>query len=465
MSSSLPATASMERLRKLAKDLQRAHRAGDTDALSRVAARHPEPSDPLKLTEAQFVLAREHGFPSWPRLQAYVRRVEECGPELEHAYHADLAYYAERAAGLLVSAQDETPEAVAAFEKWRQPRTRPGARAVVARRHGFENWRELKKHVGSLAESGEPFARAYQAVEAQDVEGLAALLGRFPELVKARGTNGNDLLGMATATHDERLVRVLLEHGADPSRANAHGSTPLHQSGYVGLPHLAKLLLDAGARVDGSARGDGGTPLVMALFWGHRETADLLAGHGLAPRNLRVAAGLGWRDLLDELIGPDGTLAPEAGAHRGFYRPHSGFGAWQPSDDPAEIRNEALSWAARNGRLEALDLLVARGADLEADVYQGTALAWAAFGGRADAVERLLALGADVNGRGSFGGPEHGEGSTALHLAAQSGWLDVLGVLLAAGADRTIRDALYDATPAEWAEHCGQPEAERLLRS
>ena len=111
--------------------------------------------------------------------------------------------------------------------------------------------------------------------------------------MRATGTNGNDLLGMATATCDERLVAVLLERGADPSRANAHGWTPLHQAGYSGLPRLAQMLLDAGAPVDVSARGDGGTPLVVALFWGHREAAELLASHGVVPANLRVAAGLG----------------------------------------------------------------------------------------------------------------------------------------------------------------------------
>jgi hypothetical protein len=122
----------------------------------------------------------------------------------------------------------------------------------------------------------------------------------------------------------------------------------------------------------------------VALFWGHREVVDLL---GLEPRNLRVAAGLGRVDLIDELAG-----APAAGAHRGFYRPHGGFPAWQPSDDPQEVLDEALVWAAKSDRVEA--------------------------------VERLVELGADVDGRGTFGGPDHGRGVTALHLAAGRGGRD-----------------------------------------
>ncbi len=441
MSGSLPAAPNLEQLRKQAKDLVRAHRAGDA---------------PLKLSDAQRVIAREYGFPSWPRLRAYVERVAAHGPGLQHAYHEDLEYYAGRAHGLLASAEDETDGAVAAFARYGAPLTEEGARFVVAREHGFENWTGLRRHVSRLRETGEPFARAYRAVEAHDVDGLANLLDRFPDLVAARGTNGNDLLGMASATCDERLVRVLLERGADVARGNAHGWTPLHQAAYSDLPLMAQMLLDANAPVDVSARGDGGTPLVVALFWGNRATAELLAERGLHPRNLRVAAGLGRLDMIDELARP--------GAQRGFYRPHSGFPAWHPSDDPSEIRDEAVSWAARNDRADAIALLVARGAALDADVYRGTALAWAAACNRAEAIRRLVALGADPNRRTTFGGPSHGADATALHLAAQGDHVDAVAALLDLGADPRLTDGLYHATPAGWAEHGGARAALALLR-
>jgi ankyrin repeat protein len=438
----LPAKPSLDQLRKRAKDLARA--------------------EGVKLSEAQFRIARDHGFPSWPKLRAYVRRVTEHGEHLQHPYHQDVHYYAERALGLLASAEDETPGAREPFERWAQPLTRDGALMVVAREHGFVSWRTLREHVESLVDSGEPFARAYRAVEARDAEGLGRLLTEFPGLVTARGTNGNDLLGMAGATHDERLARVLLDHGADPSRGNVHGWTPLHQAAYSNLPLLLDMLLDAGAPVDVSARGDGGTPLVVALFWGHREAAEKLAPHSRAPGNLRVAAGLGDLDLLDELLRPG---HPAAGAHRGFYRPHSGFPAWHPKDDDAEVKNEALAWAARNDRVDALRTLVARGADPDADVYRGTALAWAAATGRVAAIRTLLDLGADVNHVGTFGGPNHGEGVTALHLAAQSGHLDAVRLMVEHGADLDARDAIFHSTPEKWADVCEQPAARDLLRT
>jgi ankyrin repeat protein len=441
----LPAKPSLDQLRKRAKDLARA--------------------EAVKLSEAQFRIAREHGFPSWPKLQAYVRRVTEHGETLQHPYHQDVEYYAERAFGLLASAEDETPGTREPFDRWGQPLTRDGARVVVAREHGFVSWKSLRTHVKSLVDSGEPFARAYRAVEARDLEQLETLLTEFPGLVTARGTNGNDLLGMAGATCDERLSRVLLKHGADPSRGNVHGWTPLHQAAYSNLPLLLDLLLDAGAPVDVSARGDGGTPLVVALFCGHREAAEKLASRDRAPGNLRVAVGLGDTRLLDELLKPDGTLSPAAGEHRGFYRPHSGFPAWHPTDDPAEIRDEALAWAARNDRVDTLRTLVARGARLDADVYRGTALTWAAASGRVAAARTLLELGADVNHAGTFGGPKHGESVTALHLAAQSGHLDVIRVLVEGGADLSARDGIWGSTPETWADVCGQPAARDLLRT
>jgi ankyrin repeat protein len=462
---SLPAAPSLEHLRKQSKRLLRACRAGDERAMARVAEHHPDPGAPVKLADAQLVIAREHGFPSWPRLRAYVERVAEHGPDLQHAYHEEIDYYEGRAFGLRASAEDGTEGAVQLFERWDAPLTEKGARTVIAREHGFAGWTALRRHVRSLREGGEPFARAYRALEAHDVDGLRAQLDRFPDLAGARGTNGNDLLSMATATCDERLVSLLLERGADPRRANAHGWTPLHQAAYSGLPLLARMLLDAGAPVDVSARGDGGTPLVVALFWGNREAAELLAERGLHPRNLRVAAGLGDLELVDSLAGPGGRLSPDAGAHREFYRPHSGFPRWQPSADPQEVVDEALAWAARNGRVAALDLLVAHGANVDADVNRGTALAWAAACGRADAIRRLLALGADPNRRATFGGEEHGDGTTALHNAAEGGQLEAIEALLDGGADPTIRDAIYDGTPASWAEHFGQREALEVLRA
>ncbi|WP_239155517.1 ankyrin repeat domain-containing protein [Amycolatopsis sp. FDAARGOS 1241] len=122
------------------------------------------------------------------------------------------------------------------------------------------------------------------------------------------------------------------------------------------------------------------------------------------------------------------------------------FPVLAPVRRPGRIRDEALSWAARNDRTEALRTLAARGANLDADVYRGTALSWAAAQGKVTAVRTLLELGADVNRVGTFGGPKHGVGITALHLAAQNNHLDVLEVLIAAPVPTATR-ATASGTP------------------
>jgi ankyrin repeat protein len=409
----------LEQLRKQAKELARAARAGDPAAVARLGDLPP------RLASAQLAIAREHGYSSWAAL------VHEVA---EQPFHTDLDYYEGRAYGIA------TVNGISLG----------AARRELAHRHGLSSWAELTRRVWALASGEEPptpFMCAYRAVEDGDRERLRALLDEHPELVRQRGTNGNDLFGMAG---DLDLVRLLLERGADVNRGNDYGWTKLHQAGYGNDHGLAELLLAAGARSDLSARGDGGTPLVVALFWGHREVVDLL---GLEPRNLRVAAGLGRVDLIDELAG-----TPAAGAHRGFYRPHGAFPAWQPSDDPQEILDEALVWAAKSDRVEAIERLVELGADLDADPYRGTPLTWAACNGRVAAVRRLVELGADVNARGTFGGPDHGQGVTALHLAGQSGQSEAVETLLELGANPTIRDTIHGGTPAGWAQHGGHPE-------
>jgi ankyrin repeat protein len=359
-------------------------------------------------------------------------------PDAEQPFHTDIGYYLGRAEGIA------SVNGVALEE----------ARLDLAGRHGFASWDELEGSVTAIREGREPASPlmlAYQSLEARDTARLTELLDAHPELVHARGTNGNDLLGMASLEH----ARLLLERGADPNRGNDYGWTKLHQAGYSNDVELAQLMLDAGGRLDLSARGDGGTPLVAALFWGHRDVAPLL---GLEPGNLRVAAGLGLPGMIGELAG-----TADGAAHRAFYRPHGGFPVWWPSDDPQEVIDEALVWAAKSDRVDVLGLLVELGARVDADPYRGTPLTWAAVNGRVASVRRLVELGADVNRRGTFGGPDHGEGVTALHLAAQAGRREAVRALLELGADPASRDSLHDGTPAGWARHGGHTELAELL--
>ena len=324
MTTPLPAAPSLEQLRKQAKELVRERETG---------------SEPLRLSEAQREVAREYGFASWPRLKAYVERVSDARPGARARVRRRRRLLRGSRRGAAQRRRERPrerhrrrarpPPGARGRERGRDPRDqRRRTRASCSRAStGSRAGTAFRRHVEGLAESGEPFRRAFQAIEARDRTALASLLDRYPGLVTARGTNGNDLLGLAAPAGGAttRSCASCSQRGADPSSANDRGWTPLHQAGYGNDAELARLLLDAGARTDLYGHGEGGTPLAAALFWGNASVADLLAEREVVPRNLRIAAGLGRLDLIRELVRDDGSLSEAAGAARGFYRPHTGF--------------------------------------------------------------------------------------------------------------------------------------------
>ena len=77
----VPSHPSLEQYRKQAKDLVKAHRSASPQALERIRAYHPAfagsspqqvASRPFQLSGAQLVIAREHGFESWPKFKGHI---------------------------------------------------------------------------------------------------------------------------------------------------------------------------------------------------------------------------------------------------------------------------------------------------------------------------------------------------------------------------------------------------------
>jgi len=486
----------LEQQKKQARELLRAIRAGHADALARLRSHHARWTNVndatarqlVALHDAQFALAREQGFASWPKLKAYAE------PPLHsrqtRLFVADVAWITERVHGLMRTRQSAGPAALEQIREWhprfadrsdeeirQAPFTEADARLVYAREHGFATWEDLERRVNLLASSRdlaatEPFMAAFGALHAGDVAGFTALLRANPAVAHQRGTNGNTLLNLAVSLAGKpdwkgglSAIEALLAAGADVDDANDRGWTPLHQAGYANKPEIASLLVAKGTAVDADAHGAGGTPLIAALFWGHREVADVLARHGVAPRNLRAAAGLGILELVEACFDGQSSLTPDAGAARGFYRPHSGFPDWQPSTDPQEVLDEALVWACKSDRVGVLERLVRAGAGLDADPYRGTPLIWAAACNRTDAAGWLLDHGAHIDRKGTFGGLTHGQGVTALHLAAQYGHMAMVRLLVERGADLSVTDDLYQSTAEGGAEYFGHTAVQEYLRT
>ncbi len=100
----LPSRPSLEYARKEAKALLRDFRSGSPAAFERAERQgaHPRAARPaeLRLADAQLVVAREHGFASWPRLARYLADVER----QQRGYfpvHGESRHYEVHAANLL----------------------------------------------------------------------------------------------------------------------------------------------------------------------------------------------------------------------------------------------------------------------------------------------------------------------------------------------------------------------------
>jgi ankyrin repeat protein len=119
----------------------------------------------------------------------------------------------------------------------------------------------------------------------------------------------------------------------------------------------------------------------------------------------------------------------------------------------------ALHFAAFFGQDDAVALLLARGADVDAHGtgwMTGTALNSAASRRRAEIVVRLLDAGADVDAT-------QAQGFTALHAAAHNGDAELTQILLARGADPAL--TTNDGHAAlSFAEESGDEATIELLR-
>ena len=84
---------------------------------------------------------------------------------------------------------------------------------------------------------------------------------------------------------------------------------------------------------------------------------------------------------------------------------------------------------------------------------------FASLCGRVEVVRLLLDRGTRIDATP----PGSHWTATALHAAAGQGHVAVVELLLARGADASIRDARYQSTPLGWARHAGSDDVIALL--
>jgi len=135
----------------------------------------------------------------------------------------------------------------------------------------------------------------------------------------------------------------------------------------------------------------------------------------------------------------------------------------ETGSDPNSVVSEGsptpLYFAADRGHADAVALLIAYGADVNALTFQGGALHIAARRGRLDIVTLLLDAGADPN---LIGGERM---RRPLHEAAYNGSIDVVTLLLDRGADVNGRTNYRGQEPAiHFAATRGHTEVVELLK-
>lgn len=243
------------------------------------------------------------------------------------------------------------------------------------------------------------------------------------------------------------MVRLLVSDLDVPS---CDRSKALWPAAYRGHEPVVKLLLEHGAQPD--IIGDfGETALHAAASEGHISVIDTLSRHGAdvnatTPRGvtaLMEASDRGNVAVVQRLIEYDADVN-------------------QLNLDPESEHANALQAAAQKGNLELVRLLVENGADVNLQGPYGTALHAAWDGGQDGNFRFLLENGADVNVVGSAGTILHVLCSTRQEHPLFPMLEELVSLMIKKGANVDIEGGRY-GTPLGCASFYGRDRLCRIL--
>ncbi|MGH9381771.1 MAG: ankyrin repeat domain-containing protein [Thermoanaerobaculia bacterium] len=394
---------------------------------------------------------------------------------------------------------------------------------ALARERGHPSWIALTRAIagGSPPEAGEtPLSALLAAAGGGDVAAVATILDDHPGIVNERGTLSGST-GLRTALHfgvrHEAVVRTLLDRGADPNvRDEGDHAFPLHFAAERGDLPVVRLLIEHGADPIGADTKHELDALGWAVCFDyayHPEVVRYLLAHG-AVHTLFSAVAMGDTAGVRRLAASgvaldrrmDRTNHRRTVLHLAIAKKQAAalatlidLGAGLDLEDAVGLT--PLDQAALAGEDEMTRLLLAAGADLT--------LPAAVVLGRSDQVERLIQANPEIlsgtnnrrwarllvyaSGHASAGvietllgtvmrhraglsivnmeddaetAVDGVSGYTPLHAAAFHGNDDAVDVLLKHGANPRARDGKYCGTPAGWAAYAGHlATAQRILEA
>lgn len=441
---------SLDQLRRDARRLKQAWEDGAPQARQRVQ-NHPPRGDLHALKHADFlyVLAREQGFESWPKLKLAAEttgldraaRQQRLKLALYHGQNwvveqllSETPDLAKDHFGLSCALYDlDTVRAGLAQDPGRAtqlfgPR-RPMLHLAFSRYHQARP--DLEQEMLSIAqllvdhgadvndcmpvspENDHPLSALYGAIGHANNMALGQWL-----LDKGANPNDGESLYHATELGHHRGLKMLLAHGADPRGTNALlRAMDFHDHGAV------RMLLDHGARADdfdGTHVGGEAPWVVPALHQAARRGSDaemisLLLDHGADPARVYQGATayayarvFGNADLARAIeargaatpLGPEETLL--ARAADGLDSPGQYI---DPNRLPEAYRNIIRMILHLPGRLSQVKRLVALGVDYDRPDGEGlTPVQLAGWEGLPDVLAYFLTLGPDLAHVNNYGG-------------------------------------------------------------